>query len=69
MTQVLQVGAPQVGPKLTTVIPVRIQRSGGRKWMIPAAEQTEGGAVRADGPLNGSSTPCQCPELTANHRA
>jgi hypothetical protein len=44
MTKVLQTGAPQAGPKLTTVIPVRIKRSGGRKWMIPAAGQTNGGA-------------------------
>jgi len=43
MTKVLQTGAPQVGPKLTTVIPVRIKRSGGRKWMIPAAGQGDGG--------------------------
>ncbi|PWV59032.1 hypothetical protein [Plasticicumulans acidivorans] len=37
MTKVLQTGAAQPGPKLTTVIPVRIKRSGGRRWMIPAA--------------------------------
>jgi hypothetical protein len=47
MTKVLQTGAPQIGPKLTTVIPVRIKRAGGRKWMIPAAGQTEGGAETA----------------------
>jgi hypothetical protein len=41
MTKLLQTGAPQAGPKLTTVIPVRIKRSGGRKWMIPAAAQAD----------------------------
>jgi len=44
MTKLLQTGAPQAGPKLTTVIPVRIKRSGGRKWMIPAAGQADGSA-------------------------
>ena len=43
MTKVLQTGAAQPGPKLTTVIPVRIKRSGGRRWMIPAAGGTDGG--------------------------
>lgn len=47
MTKVLQTGVPQPGPPLTTVIPVRIKRAGGRKWMIPAAGQTEGGAEAA----------------------
>ena len=43
MTKVLQTGAAQPGPKLTTVIPVRIKRSGGRRWMIPAAGGADGG--------------------------
>lgn len=47
MTKVLQTGAAQPGPKLTTVIPVRIKRSGGSSWMIPAAGQTDGGAATA----------------------
>jgi hypothetical protein len=37
MTKELQTGVAQAGPRLTTVIPVRIKRAGGRKWMIPAA--------------------------------
>lgn len=44
MTKVLQTGAAQAGPRLTTVIPVRIKRSGGRRWMIPAAGGADGGA-------------------------
>ncbi|MCG3187357.1 MAG: hypothetical protein IOMNBAOH_01968 [Rhodocyclaceae bacterium] len=60
MTKVLQTGAPQAGPKLTTVIPVRIKRSGGRKWMIPAAGQTDGGV---DAPKH------EAPILTALSRA
>lgn len=47
MTKLLQTGAPQAGPKLTTVIPVRIKRAGGRRWMIPAAGQTDGSAATA----------------------
>ena len=47
MTRLLQTGAPQAGPKLTTVIPVRIKRAGGRRWMIPAADQVDGGAETA----------------------
>lgn len=39
MTRILQTGeaANQAGVKLTTVIPVRIKRRGGRKVVIPAA--------------------------------
>ena len=39
MTRILQTGAPEQrqGPKLTTVIPIRIKRQGGRKVVIPAA--------------------------------
>lgn len=39
MTRILQTGeaANQAGVKLTTVIPVRIRRHGGRKVVIPAA--------------------------------
>lgn len=44
MTKVLQTGAAQPGPKLATVIPVRIKRSGGRRWMIPADVGAVGGA-------------------------
>jgi hypothetical protein len=47
MTKLLQTGAPQAGSKLTTVIPVRIKRAGGRRWMIPVAGQVEGGAEKA----------------------
>jgi hypothetical protein len=47
MTQVLQIGAPQAGPKLTTVIPVRIKLAGGRRWMIPAAGPGDGGSETA----------------------
>ena len=43
MTKVLQTGAAQPDPKLTTVIPVRIKRSGGRRWMLPAAGGADGG--------------------------
>ncbi len=39
MTQILQAGTPvqQAGAKMTTVIPIRIKRSGGRKLVVPAA--------------------------------
>jgi hypothetical protein len=43
MSKLPQTGAPQAGPKPTTVTPLRIKRSGGRQWMVPAAAQTEGG--------------------------
>lgn len=60
MTKVLQTGAPQSGPKLTTVIPVRIKRSVGRKWMIPAAGRADGGV---------DATKHEAPILTALSRA
>ena len=60
MTKLLQTGAPQAGPKPTTVIPVRIKRSGGRKWMIPAAGPADGGT---DAPKH------EAPILTALSRA
>lgn len=39
MTRIIQTGAAvnRQGPKLTTLIPVRIKRHGGRKVVIPAA--------------------------------
>ncbi|WP_395141898.1 hypothetical protein [Schlegelella aquatica] len=53
MTKVLQTGVAQAGPRLTTVIPVRIKRAGGRRWMIPAAGQGDGGAeaVKHEAPI------------------
>lgn len=60
MTKVLQTGAAQAGPRLTTVIPVRIKRSGGRRWMIPAAGGADGSA---DAPKH------EMPVLTALSRA
>lgn len=47
MTKVLQTCAAQPGPKLTTVVPVRIKRAGGRRWMIAAARQGDGAAEAA----------------------
>lgn len=39
MTQIIQSGKVQqkVGPKLTTIIPIRIKHRGGRKVVIPAS--------------------------------
>lgn len=60
MTKVLQTGAAQPGPKLTTAIPVRIKRSGGRRWMLPAAG---GAGCGVEAPKH------EMPVLTASSRA
>lgn len=49
--KVLQTGAPQPGPKVTTVIPVRIKRSGGWKWLIPAAGEGNADAPKHETPI------------------
>jgi hypothetical protein len=46
MTRIIQTGAAvqQQGAKLTTLIPVHIRRSGGRKVVIPAATSSDSAA-------------------------
>ncbi len=43
MTRIIQTGeaVQQQGAKLTTLIPVHIRRSGGRKVVVPAATSTD----------------------------
>ena len=53
MTRIIQTGDPiqRREPKLTTVIPVRIKRHGGRKVMIPAPETPEAEAPEHHEPI------------------
>ncbi len=53
MTRIIQTGeaVQQQGAKLTTLIPVRIRRTGGRKVVIPAPETAEAGAPEHHEPI------------------
>lgn len=54
MTQIIQTGDATIQrrePKLTTVIPVRIKRHGGRKVVIPAPESPEAEAPEHHEPI------------------
>ncbi len=53
MTRIIQTGdaIQRREPKLTTVIPVRIKRSGGRKVVIPAPESPEAEAPEHHEPI------------------
>jgi hypothetical protein len=53
MTRITQIGDPiqRREPKLTTVIPVRIKRHGGRKVVIPAPETPEAQAPEHHEPI------------------
>ena len=46
MTSLQQTAHPLRGPQMTTVIPVRLRRRGGRKWVLPV----KGGSVSASAP-------------------
>lgn len=53
MTRIIQTGDPiqRREPKLTTVIPVRIRRHGGRKVVIPAPESRDAEAPEHHEPI------------------
>ena len=38
MIRISQKSEAHPGPQLTTVIPIRIRRAGGRKWVLPATD-------------------------------